>query len=72
MGASKGMSPLARQSTCHISFRAYQCAYAAALIWAFDRSNILAALKASGGKVFGEDGAAELLAIEPTTRASRI
>jgi PAS domain S-box-containing protein len=37
-----------------------------------ERSNILAALKASGGKVFGKDGAAELLAIKPTTLASRI
>ena len=35
------------------------------------RSN-MAALKASGGKVFGKDGAAELLAIKPTTLASRI
>lgn len=37
-----------------------------------ERNNILAALKASGGKVFGKDGAAELLAIKPTTLASRI
>ncbi len=37
-----------------------------------ERNNILAALKASGGKVFGRDGAAELLAIKPTTLASRI
>jgi len=37
-----------------------------------ERSNILAALKACGGKVFGKDGAAELLAIKPTTLASRI
>ena len=37
-----------------------------------ERNNILAALKASGGKVFGKNGAAELLAIKPTTLASRI
>ncbi len=37
-----------------------------------ERNNILAALKVSGGKVFGKDGAAELLAIKPTTLASRI
>lgn len=37
-----------------------------------DRNNILAALRASGGKVFGKGGAAELLAIKPTTLASRI
>lgn len=38
----------------------------------YERSNIFAALKASGGKVFGKGGAAELLAIKPTTLASRI
>ncbi len=38
----------------------------------YERNNILAALKASGGKVFGKDGAAELLSIKPTTLASRI
>jgi len=37
-----------------------------------ERSNILAALKACGGKVFGPGGAAELLVIKPTTLASRI
>jgi PAS domain S-box-containing protein len=37
-----------------------------------ERNNILAALKASGGKVFGKDGAADLLAVKPTTLASRI
>jgi len=37
-----------------------------------ERSNIQAALKASGGKVFGNGGAAELLGIKPTTLASRI
>ena len=38
----------------------------------YERNNILAALKASGGKVFGKGGAAELLAVKPTTLASRI
>ncbi len=37
-----------------------------------ERSNIAAALNASGGKIFGKGGAAELLAIKPTTLASRI
>ncbi|MGE0563037.1 MAG: sigma 54-interacting transcriptional regulator [Pseudolabrys sp.] len=37
-----------------------------------DRDNILAALEACGGKVFGRGGAAELLDIKPTTLASRI
>ncbi|MGD9837569.1 MAG: sigma 54-interacting transcriptional regulator [Afipia sp.] len=37
-----------------------------------ERSNIRAALKASGGKVFGNGGAAELLGVKPTTLASRI
>jgi PAS domain S-box-containing protein len=37
-----------------------------------ERANIVAALKACGGKVFGRNGAAELLAIRPTTLASRI
>lgn len=37
-----------------------------------ERNNILAALRASGGKVFGKGGAAEMLAIKPTTLASRI
>lgn len=37
-----------------------------------EKANILAALKAAGGKVSGEGGAAELLAIKPTTLASRI
>jgi PAS domain S-box-containing protein len=37
-----------------------------------ERNNILTALKASGGKVFGKGGAAELLAVKPTTLASRI
>jgi PAS domain S-box-containing protein len=37
-----------------------------------DRANIIAALAASGGKVFGQGGAAELLDVKPTTLASRI
>ena len=37
-----------------------------------DRANILAALEACGGKVFGRGGAAELLDVKPTTLASRI
>lgn len=37
-----------------------------------DRENIIAALKVCNGKVFGEDGAAKLLDVKPTTLASRI
>jgi transcriptional regulator with GAF, ATPase, and Fis domain len=37
-----------------------------------DRRNIMAALEACGGKVFGRGGAAEMLDIKPTTLASRI
>jgi PAS domain S-box-containing protein len=37
-----------------------------------DRINILAALQACDGKVFGRGGAAELLDVKPTTLASRI
>ena len=37
-----------------------------------DRINILAALEACGGKIFGPGGAAELLDVKPTTLASRI
>jgi PAS domain S-box-containing protein len=37
-----------------------------------DRVNIIAALEACGGKVFGRGGAAELLDVRPTTLASRI
>jgi PAS domain S-box-containing protein len=37
-----------------------------------ERANILAALQASGGKVFGRGGAAELMDIKPTTLASRM
>jgi PAS domain S-box-containing protein len=37
-----------------------------------DRANIVAALEACGGKIFGRGGAAELLDVKPTTLASRI
>lgn len=37
-----------------------------------ERENIAAALKQTGGKVFGPNGAAELLGMKPTTLASRI
>jgi transcriptional regulator with GAF, ATPase, and Fis domain len=37
-----------------------------------DRVNIMAALDACGGKVFGRGGAAEMLDVKPTTLASRI
>jgi len=37
-----------------------------------DRRNILAALQASGGKIFGPGGAAERLDVKPTTLTSRI
>jgi len=37
-----------------------------------ERESIVTALKQSGGKVFGADGAAELLGMKPTTLASRI
>ena len=37
-----------------------------------DRVNILAALEATGGRIFGQGGAAELLDVKPTTLASRI
>ncbi|MCP4877833.1 MAG: AAA family ATPase, partial [Gammaproteobacteria bacterium] len=37
-----------------------------------DRINIMAALKMTGGKVSGKEGAAELLGIKPTTLASRM
>ena len=37
-----------------------------------DRTNILAALQLTNGRVSGEDGAAELLGIKPTTLASRM
>ncbi|MEQ1633454.1 MAG: sigma 54-interacting transcriptional regulator [Planctomycetota bacterium] len=37
-----------------------------------ERRNLEAALAACGGKVFGEDGAAKLLGMKPTTLASRL
>jgi transcriptional regulator with GAF, ATPase, and Fis domain len=37
-----------------------------------ERENLLAALKAAGGKVSGESGAAALLGINPNTLASRL
>lgn len=37
-----------------------------------ERASIEAALKECGGKIFGADGAAELLEMKPTTLASRI
>lgn len=37
-----------------------------------DRANIIAALKITGGRVSGEDGAASLLGIKPTTLTSRM
>lgn len=37
-----------------------------------ERANIVAALRSCNGKIFGKGGAAELLAIKPTTLASRI
>ncbi|NND68140.1 MAG: sigma 54-interacting transcriptional regulator [Halioglobus sp.] len=36
------------------------------------RRNIMLALERSGGKVFGDDGAASMLGVKPTTLASRI
>ncbi|OCK55196.1 sigma 54-interacting transcriptional regulator [Bradyrhizobium sp. LMTR 3] len=44
----------------------------AAEMRAHERANILAALQACSGKVFGPGGAAEMLDIKPTTLASRI
>ena len=37
-----------------------------------ERDSIAVALKQTGGKIFGPDGAAELLGMKPTTLASRI
>jgi formate hydrogenlyase transcriptional activator len=37
-----------------------------------DRANILTALKLANGRISGEDGAAELLGIKPTTLSSRM
>ncbi len=39
---------------------------------AAQRNNLIAALRRTGGKVAGEDGAAQLLGIQPTTLYSRI
>jgi transcriptional regulator with GAF, ATPase, and Fis domain len=36
------------------------------------RRNIMAALKRSGGKIYGKKGAAELLGLKPTTLTERI
>jgi len=41
-------------------------------IKAFQRRNIVAALKQSGGKIYGKKGAAERLGIKPTTLTERI
>jgi transcriptional regulator with GAF, ATPase, and Fis domain len=37
-----------------------------------ERDSIVTALKQSGGKIYGADGAAELLGVKPTTLASRM
>jgi PAS domain S-box-containing protein len=37
-----------------------------------ERDNLKAALQAAGGKLFGKNGAAELLGLKPTTLASRL
>ncbi len=37
-----------------------------------EREHIRAALAASGGKIYGEDGAARLLGLKPTTLQSRM
>ncbi len=37
-----------------------------------EKENLVAALKAAGGRVYGEGGAAGLLGIKPTTLASRL
>ncbi|WP_455202767.1 helix-turn-helix domain-containing protein, partial [Kaarinaea lacus] len=37
-----------------------------------ERENIINALRHSKGKVFGADGAAEMLGMKPTTLASKI
>ena len=36
------------------------------------RANVVAALRRTGWRVYGEDGAARLLGIKPTTLASRM
>ncbi len=38
----------------------------------FERENLKAALQAAGGRLFGKNGAAELLGLKPTTLASRL
>ena len=38
----------------------------------FERRNLLAALRASDGKIYGDDGAAARLGLRPTTLASRL
>jgi transcriptional regulator with GAF, ATPase, and Fis domain len=37
-----------------------------------ERDNLVAALKRSGGRVYGPDGAAELLGVKPSTLQSRV
>jgi PAS domain S-box-containing protein len=37
-----------------------------------ERENVIAALRATGGRVFGKGGAAEVLGLKPTTLASRL
>jgi transcriptional regulator with GAF, ATPase, and Fis domain len=37
-----------------------------------ERENLVAALEASGGRVYGRTGAAALLGLKPTTLASRL
>jgi transcriptional regulator with GAF, ATPase, and Fis domain len=41
-------------------------------IAALERANIVHALRTTNGKIYGEDGAAKLLGLKPTTLASRI
>jgi transcriptional regulator with GAF, ATPase, and Fis domain len=41
-------------------------------IAALERANILRAMRATNGKIYGEDGAAKLLGLKPTTLASRM
>jgi transcriptional regulator with GAF, ATPase, and Fis domain len=38
----------------------------------FERENLMAALEATGGRVYGRGGAADLLGVKPTTLASRL
>jgi DNA-binding NtrC family response regulator len=38
----------------------------------FERENLLAALGATGGRVYGRGGAADLLGVKPSTLASRL